>query len=177
VNRTETAPLMRLLSLILCGFAAVSCAGYRLGGTKPASLKQVKSIAVPMFRNATQHPRAEALATSAAINAIVQDGTYRIATADKADAILEGELISIRYGAISNGRFDTLLPEELSNQVVLNWKLRDARNPLKTLTTGAASGTSQLFTGGNLQTAKNNALPEALEIAGESIASQLSNGF
>ena len=88
----------------------VSCAGYQLGGVKPASLASVKYIAVPMFANATQHPRAEALATSAVANAFVQDGTYRIARRDQADAVLEGKLARIKYSTIRGTRLDTLLP-------------------------------------------------------------------
>lgn len=168
---------MRFLALFAPALLMVSCAGYQLGGTKPASLKQVKIIAVPMFTNATLHPRAEALATSAVANAIVQDGTYRIGKVDNADAVLEGNLRSIKYSAIRGSRLDTLLPEELTNTVTLSWTLRDARNPTKVLASGTSTGSSQLFAGSNLQTARNNALPEALERAGETLVSRLANGY
>lgn len=161
-----------LLSLI-----CVSCAGYQLGGVKPPSLAQVKTINVPMFANSTLHPRAEAVATSAVANALVQDGTYRIATLDKADAILEGDLREIKYTAIRGTRLDTLLPEELSNTATIHWTLRDARDPTKVLASGVSSGSSQLFVSSNLQTARNNALPEALERAGEALVSKLANGY
>ena len=154
-----------------------SCAGYQLGATKPASLEQVKTVAVPMFSNATLHPRAEAIATSAVANAFVQDGTYRIAGRDRADAVLEGKLSEIDYKAIRGTRLDTLLPEELANTVTLEWKLLDARDPTKVLASGKSSGTSQLFVSSNLQTARNNALPEALERAGEALVSRLANGY
>lgn len=157
--------------------ALASCAGYRAGNNKPANLAGIRTIAVPMFGNATQHPRAEALATSAVTDAIVLDGTYRIARPDQADAVLEGELRDIAYSTIRSTRFDTLRPEELANNVVLSWKLRDARDPTRILASGESRGTSQLFVANNLQTARNNALPEALERAGESLASQLANGY
>jgi hypothetical protein len=161
-----------LLSLI-----CVSCAGYQLGGVKPPSLAEVKTIHVPMFANSTLHPRAEVVATSAVANAFVQDGTYRIGTLDKADAILEGDLREIKYTAIRGTRLDTLLPEELSNTATINWSLRDARDPTKVLASGVSSGSSQLFVSSNLQTARNNALPEALERAGEALVSKLANGY
>jgi len=163
-----------LLAPLLC---LVSCTGYQLGGVKPASLAQVKSIAVPMFANATLHPRAEALATSAVAHAFVQDGTYRIATRDQADAVLEGELSSIQYAAIRGTRLNTQRPEELSNIVTLHWSLRDAKNPTKILASGRCTGTSKLYVAQNLQTARNNALPDALERAGEALVSRLANGY
>lgn len=154
-----------------------SCAGYHLGNTKPASLAKVNTIAVPMFRNQTLHPRAEAVATSAVANAFVQDGTYRIGSVDRADAVLEGTVRSIEYKTIRGTRLDTLMPEELSNTVKLQWKLRDAKDPTKILATGSSEGRSQLFVADNLQTARNNALPEAVERAGEELVSKLANGF
>lgn len=168
---------MKLLALLAPVLFLVSCTGYQLGGIKPASLTQVKTIAVPMFSNSTLHPRAEALATSAVASAFVQDGTYKLAKVDHADAILEGDLRSIKYSSIRGTRLDTMLPEELRNTVVLEWKLRDARNPIKILASGSSSGSSQLFAGANLQTARNNALPEALERAGEALVSRLANGY
>jgi hypothetical protein len=168
----------RRAAIILAACASLTqCAGYRIDGAKPPSLAKVRGIAVPMFSNATPHPRAEALATSAVAAAIVRDGRYRIADADDADAVLEGEVASINYSSIRGRRLDTLLPEELANTVTLRWTLRDARNPVKELASGSSKGTSQLFVSSNLQTARNNALPEALEKAAEGLVSRISNGF
>jgi len=140
-------------------------------------MARVKCIAVPMFANATLHPRAEAIATSAVANAFVQDGTYRITGMNQADAVLEGTLSGIKYSTIRGTRLDTLHPEELANTVTLTWTLRDARDRTKVLASGTSSGSSELFVATNLQTARNNALPEALERAGEALVSRLANGY
>lgn len=168
---------MKLLALLAPAFLLVSCAGYHLGASKPASLVKVKTIAVPMFQNSTLHPRAEALATSAVAAAFIQDGTYRIGSRDQSDAVLEGELSSISYRSIRGRRYNTLAPEELANSVTIKWTLRDAKDPTKMLASGTSTGYSQLFVSANLQTSKNNALPEALEGAGVSLVSQLANGY
>lgn len=168
---------MKFLALLAPVFLFVSCAGYHLGETKPASLSKVKTISVPMFSNSTLHPRAEALATSAVANAFVQDGTYRIANSDHADAVLEATLDSIQYSTIRGSRLDTMKPEELENTVTIKWKLLDARDPTKVLASGNSKGSSQLFVSSNLQTARNNALPEALERAGTDLVSRLANGY
>lgn len=169
---------MKLIHLLVLPVLLLSsCAGYRLGGVKPTSLSGVNNISVPMFRNETQHPRAEALATSAVAAAISQDGTYKISSSDKADAILEGSLKKIEYTSIRGSRLDTLLPEELHNEVEITWVLKDAKDPTKVLANGKSSGRSQLFVDSNLQTARNNALPDALERAGESLVSTLANGY
>lgn len=167
---------MRLLTAILC-LVLACCAGYQLGGAKPAILKDVKTIAIPMFSNDTLHPRAEALATSAATDAFVQDGTYRIATSGNADAILEATLHQIQYTQIRATRLDTLRPEELQNTVTINWTLRDAHNANRVLASGSSIGSSRFFVESNLQTSRNNALPDALERASQAMVSRLANGF
>ena len=91
--------------------------------------------------------------------------------------MLEGNLLEIKYSAIRGTRLDTLLPEELTNRVTLGWTLRDARNPTKVLASGTSTGSSQLFVSSNLQTARNNALPEALERAGVALVSRIANGY
>ena len=169
--------IMKPLPVLLSVCFLSSCAGYQLGGVKPRSLAQVHHIAIPMFSNATLHPRAEALATSAVANAMVQDGTYKISDVSHADAILEGKLAEIKYTSIRGTRIDTLRPEELSNTVTISWTLRDAKNPTKVLASGSSSGTSELFVSSNLQTARNNALPDALERASEAVVSSISNGY
>lgn len=167
---------MRFIT-VLIAVILPSCAGYHLGGTKPAKLASVHSINVTMFRNDTQHPRANAIVTSAVANALVQDGTYKLASAEKADAILEGTLHKILYSNIRSEVYDTMRPEELSNTLTVVWTLHDARNPRKVLMTGSNSGTSRFFIGANLQTDRNNALPDAADRAGQAIVSQLANGF
>jgi len=154
-----------------------SCAGYRIGETKPAVMADVKTIKVNMFANSTFQPRANAVATSAVAAAIVQDGTYRIAALDQADAILEGNLLSIKYMPIRGRRFDTLRPEELVNTVTIAWTLHNAKDPTKIITTGTATGASKFFATSNLQTDRNNALADAAQRAGVALVSTLANGY
>ncbi|MEI6653641.1 MAG: LPS assembly lipoprotein LptE [Verrucomicrobiota bacterium] len=164
-------------SLLLAPLLLSACAGYHLGSSKPAALAKVTTIAVPMFTNDTQHPKAEALATSAVSSAFSQDGTYRLSHSDQADAILDGRIKTIGYAAIRGRRLDTLRPEELANTVTLVWSLKEAKNPTHILASGTSMGTSQLFVDSDLQTARNNALPDALERAADNLVSRLANGF
>ena len=164
-------------ALALCGLLAASCSGYRLGGAKPAALADVHSIAVPMFSNQTLEPRLEARATNEVVDAIAADGVYKIATPDKADAILEGTVSRIDYAQLRSARLDTMRPTELGNQITIEWKLKDAKNPTRTLANGVAIGTSRFFIGENVQTARTNALPDALHDAALQIASKLGDGF
>lgn len=161
----------------LASLLLVSCAGYHLGGAKPPSLSGVKTVSVPMFRNGTLHPRAEALATSAVAGAIVTDGTYRIAGEESADAVLEGKVVEIDYQTLRSSRLDSSLAEELVNTVRINWQLLDAKDRTKVLASGFSEGSSSFYVDSNLQTARQNALPDAFERAGLSLVSKLALGY
>lgn len=163
-------------SLILSLFL-VSCVGYKLGGTKPAHLTHVKSINVPLFANDTLSVRAESMATNSAVDALSRDGTYRIASAENADAILEGRIETINYHQVSSSRRDSLRSEELRMEITIAWVLRDARDPARILEKGHSRGTSRFFAGGNLHVARSNALPDALRRACESMTTRIADGF
>lgn len=168
---------MKSLLCCLAFLTLVSCSGYQLGGSKPPLLAAVKSVSVPMFANGTLHPRAEALATSAVADAFIADGTYRIADRGSADAVLEGKIAGIDYTTLRSSRFDSSLPEELTNTVRIEWRLLDARDPTKVLASGSSEGYSSFYVDSNLQTARQNALPDAFERAGQRLVAKLSSGF
>ena len=168
---------MKWLPAALIAALFSSCAGYQLGGAKPPSLAAVEKISVKMMENATQHPRAEAIATSAITDAIVQDGTYKLSDPKTADAVLEGEIQSIIYDPLRSSRLDSLVAEELTNTVYIDWRLLDARDPTQILASGRSRGRSAFFVDSNLQTARHHALPDAFERAAQSLVSKLSSGF
>ena len=122
-----------------------------------------------MYRRDLDNPLEVGLETGAA--------TFNPFVKIDADAVLEGTVRRIEYSRIRSRRFNTLRPEELDNTVVLGWVLRDAKDPTKVLANGTSRGSSQLFVASNLQTARQAALPEAAERAGEALVSTLANGY
>lgn len=171
----SSSVLWFFITLALPGL--VSCAGYRLEGRRPQALSHVKHIRVPLFENKTLIPRGEALATNSVIDAIASDGTYRIANDSSADAVLHGTVESIAYDQVRATRLDTLRSEELENTITLRWELRDAKNPLKVLAKGRATGISRFAVDSNLQTARTSALPDAMQRAATQVAGRLTDDY
>jgi hypothetical protein len=165
------------LSSLAMVYLASSCAGYRLEGRRPQALQNVRQIRVEMFDNKTLIPRGEALATNAVIDALSADGTYHLATVEKADATLHGTIDSITYNQVTSTRLDTLRSEEFENNITISWVLRDANNPLKILASGKATGSSRFAIDSNLQTARTNALPDALQRAATQVVGRLTDDY
>lgn len=163
---------------ILCAVALNSCAGYSIQGrSKPAAMKNVQRIHVPLFENETITIRGESIATNSMTDAILLDGTYVLSGIDGADAILRGKLANISYNQVRATRLDTLRSEEMQNTVTLSWELIDAKNPIKVIKSGISRGTSRFAIDANQQTARNNALPDAMQRACKQIIGRLTDDY
>jgi len=157
-------------------FLLNGCLGYHLGPAKPAYLREIHSIAVPMFRNSTLHPRVEALVTGTIIKQFQQDGTYKIANEDSADAILKGEIVAVGRSPARSVRGNVLSTVEFNLSLTVTYKLigRDGK-PIPVA--GSASGNTSFFVGSDVSTDERQALPLAAEQLAKSLVSQLSEGW
>ena len=181
INCSRSALARRLLPVIgavsLLSLGQTSCSGYRWGNAKPVHLAGISTVSVATVQNSTQIPRAAALATSSIVDALARDGTYIIATIDRADAHLRADLKTIEYAEVRSTREDTLRSEELEMKVHLAWTLVVAENPATILATGTATGTTRFFVDPNLQTAQQSALVDAIKRATDSMVAQFAEGF
>ena len=168
---------MRLLFLALCLGLLSSCAGYQFGGNKPSHLTAIHSISVPLAKSRVVFPRVEALTTNCLVDALVQDGTYKLAKVGGADATLILTLEQLDYRQIRSSTVDVLRSEELQLQVTVSFQLIDGKRPGVVLEDGSGRGHSRLFVDDNLQTARLNALPDALQRASQSIIPRIADGI
>ncbi|HEY3064398.1 MAG TPA: LptE family protein [Methylomirabilota bacterium] len=96
--------------------------GYSFRGNLP---DHIQTVAVPIFVNKTSEPGVENFLTSAVVEAFSTNGRLRVVRPDRADAILDGEVVgyevqSIAFDPNANVRQYRLL-------VTLNLKMRDVR--------------------------------------------------
>jgi hypothetical protein len=163
--------LVAALALALSG-----CAGYRIGNVKPNYLRDVQSVAVPTFKNDTYHPRIEALVTSTIIKQFQQDGTFRIASVDNADAVLEGRVVSIGRQPVRSVRGNVLATTEFNLVITVAYTLKKrGGEPLAGPAT--IGGVTSFFVGGDVNSEERQALPLATENLAVRLVSQLSEGW
>jgi hypothetical protein len=167
---------VKKLSFLLLALLLSGCAGYHLGPATPAYLRQIHSIAVPTFRNATLVPRIETLVTGTVIKQFQQDGTFRIASEDNADASLKGEIIAVGRSPARSVRGNVLATTEFNLSMRVRYTLvgRDG----KTMAGPAeAAGSTSFFVGEDVNTDERQALPLAAEQLAGHLVSQLSEGW
>lgn len=161
--------------VIVC-LCLVGCLGYRIGPAKPYYLSEVRSIAVPTFKNDTLIPRIEVLITDTVIKQFQQDGTFRITGDDNADATLKGEIIHIGRSPARSVRGNVLATTEFNLSIRVRYTLvgRDGK-PLAPA--AEATGTTNFFVGTDVTTDERQALPLATEELATRLVSQLSEGW
>jgi len=166
----------KAFSILLLAFLLSGCAGYHLGPAKPAYLREIHSIAVPVFRNATLVPRIEVLVAGTVIKQFQQDGTFRIANEDNADATLKGEIVAVGRSPARSVRGNVLATTEFNLSVRVRYTLvgRDG----KTIAgPSEAAGWTSFFVGSDVSTDERQALPLAAEQLAVQLVSQLSEGW
>ena len=168
--------MKKVFSTFLPALLLSGCAGYHLGPATPAYLRQIHSIAVPTFRNATLIPRIEVLVTGTVIKQFQQDGTFRIANEDNADATLKGEIIAVGRSPARSVRGNVLATTEFNLSLRVRYTLvgRDGRTIAGP---SEAAGSTSFFVGSDVSTDERQALPLAVEGLAGRLVSQLSEGW
>ena len=87
-----------LVALACAGLLLNGCAGYRLGSMLP---KDIATVYVPTFINATTEPQLEVETTRALIAAVQRDGSLRVVNQEQADTVLTVTLKGYNLSPVS----------------------------------------------------------------------------
>jgi hypothetical protein len=167
--------LKALFATLFC-FALGGCLGYHIGPVKPYYLRDVRTIAVPTFKNRTLVPRIEVLVTDTVIKQLQQDGTYQITNGDKADATLTGQIDRISRLPARSVRGNVLATTEFNLALTLKYTLT-GRDGKQLVLPSAVVGTTSFFVSSDVTTDERQALPLATEDLATRLVSQLSEGW
>jgi hypothetical protein len=165
------ASLATVFCLAFCG-----CLGYHVGPVKPYYLRDVRTIAVPTFKNRTLVPRIEVLVTDTVIKQLQQDGTFQVTSGDKADATLNGEISLIRRLPARSVRGNVLATTEFNLALSVKYSLT-GRDGKEMVGAREAVGTTSFFVSSDVTTDERQALPLATEDLATRLVSQLSEGW
>jgi len=86
----------------------------------------VKTVAVPIFTNRTFYQHIEDELTTAIVKQLEAFTPYKVAPRERADTILEGDILRVRLRTISRNPF-AAVPQEQMYIIVVNFRWRDLR--------------------------------------------------
>ena len=166
--------ILRSLLSALCVMTLSGC--YTLGDARPAMMRGITTLAVPVSKNATLEPNVEALLADTITKQLQTDGTYSIAYSDRADAILETTLTSVRRAPARSLRGNVIATSEYVLFTTVNYRLLELASG-RELMTGDVTGRTSFFVTADLQPDEQQALPLAFADTANKLASRLSEGF
>ncbi len=152
------------------------CAGYHLGEAKPAYMKDMHTIFIPVFRNNTLLPQVEGLVTDTVARQFQQDGTYTLTTREAADAVLNCTIERVTRTPERSVTGNVLLTSEFDLSLVVSYQLVDRRTN-KVLDSGQANGTTSFFVGNDVTQDERQALPIAAEQLAVRLVSSVARGL
>lgn len=124
-----------LLALAGCGYnrgdasqASTTAASGGAGGYHWSSVyrQDVRTVAVPIFSNKDFQRGVEFSLTKAIVNQMEAKTPYKVVPRERADSILEGEIVSVRVNTLSEDRFSAI-PQEQLLDITVNFTWKDLR--------------------------------------------------
>ena len=143
---------------------------------KPSVLRDIHTIAVPTFENKTLLPRIEVLITDSVIKQLQQDGSYKVANENNADAILKAEITEITRAPARSVRGNVLRTTEFNLIMHVKYKLETASGTVL-MPSAEVVGTTSFFVQSDVTTDERQALPLAAEELANHLVTQLSEGW
>ncbi|MDZ4290134.1 MAG: LPS assembly lipoprotein LptE [Prosthecobacter sp.] len=156
--------------------ALSGCAGYRLGGQKPAHLAGITKLAVPTFENLTLEPRLGSLLTNAVIKQLQINGGYEIVAKEDAEAVLEGKVSGIDRSQFRSDRNNVLRTSQLLMRLQSEFVIRDP-NSGAAIHTGRANASSYIVLDANVQLSESQAMEDAAQRLAATIANDITEGW
>lgn len=162
--------------LLLAISAAVLSGCYTLGDARPAMLRGITTLAVPVSKNQTLEPNVEALLADTITKALQTDGTYKIVYGDRADAVLNTTLVSAQRAPARSLRGNVIATSEYILRTTVRYDVVE-QSTGRSLMSGDVTGLTSFFVTADLQTDETQAMPLAFSDAANKLASRLSEGF
>lgn len=171
-----SASVKNLLFLAAISATVLTGCGYHLGPAKPAVMRNVETMAVQTFKNKTYEPRIEVLMADTLIKQLQQDGTYRIVSDERADAILYCTLDQIDRRQARAVRNNVLATQEFSLRMSVQYELVDRITGV-VIMAGTVNGDTSFFINRDLQTDERQAIVNAIQRVAVELTGQLAEGF
>lgn len=168
--------LLVFLAVMVAACLLPGCAMYHLGPAKPAYLKDIHTLAIPVFRNDTLLPRIESVVTDTVSEQFQQDGTFPIVPKDSADAVLVCTIERVTRTPARSVTGNVLLTSEFDLNLELRYQLSE-RASGRVLDGGRLTGTTSFFVGSDVEQDERQAIPLAAQQLAVRLVSEISEGF
>ena len=153
---------MQSFGRVICAIALATtlagCANYHIGSAIP---KEMRTIAVPTFENASGHPFVEAITTEAVLSEIRRDGTLRIVDRENAALELTGRITGCKLEAMQYDHNQPYLAVAYRLTITADLKLYERATGKVVAHLGNVTGDDIFRTESDLPSTERDAIPRA----------------
>lgn len=158
-----------MLALSACAVLAGGC--YQLGSSLPSDLK---TIYVPTLKNSADYPQLESEVTTALKSKIQFDNTLKpVASRDKADLILDGEIKSMTLSPLSFNRNRNSTASSYRMTLIAKINVTKRRDGVYILQDAEIKGSTTFAVTADLTLSKRLAVRSAAEDLGQNIVNSI----
>ena len=148
---------------LFLAFTLSGCAGYRVGDISGRSLQGVRSVYVPVARNASLEPDLQVIATDAIIQRFNNDGTLEVNQSSNADSELDVTITDVTRAAVASSTANILVTAEYQLTISARATYTNRRLGRKIFENVAVTGVTTFFTQSDIQEGERQALPLAAQ--------------
>lgn len=161
------------MAALALGLLLTGCAGYRLGPTNGLSAGQ-RSLQINPFLNKTIEARLSDDVTLALRKAVQRDGTFRLATQNDGDIVVNGVITRFDRLAISFTPADVLTAQDFRLRLMAQVITLDRSTG--TMKTNICEGFTLMRVGSDLTSSERQALPLAAAELARNVTAMLADG-
>ena len=169
-------PILALLTILAIGSLS-GCAGYRVGDTSGRNLQGVRSVYVPVAKNASLEPDLQMTVTNAIIRRFNSDGTLEVNQNSNADSELDVTITNVQQTAVRSSTSDILVTAQYQLTIEATATYVNRRLGRKIFENAAVTGSTTFFTQSNIQEGERQALPLAAEDLANNAVKLITEGW
>ncbi len=162
--------LATLFTLLVATVTVVGCASYHRGSTVPQELREIN---IPAFENHTEYPMAGAMAAQQLMDAVIEDGTFKLREFEDAKLRVQVRITSISSMAVRYDRNYSILPEEYHLRMSAQLFVYRADTGETLINGRTVSANDGAITRGDYQTGVMDALPRLSRLLAQNILEEL----
>jgi len=166
--------LQRLLLLGAVVLLANGCANYRLGTAVP---QELRTVAVPLFVNASGQPKAEVWVTQAVLSEFRREGTMKIADREDAALRVVGRVTDCKLDPIRFDGDNPYLAVEYRMTLRAEVQVKEQATGKVLVKLGTVEGSVIFRTQSDLASTKRDALPHAAAMMAKAIVRDTVNAW
>jgi hypothetical protein len=158
-----TGRVVRTLAFVSVVLALSGCAGYRVGDISGRDLQGVRSVYVPVARNASLTPDLDMTVTNAIIRRFNSDGTLTVQQNSAADSELDITITNVYESAVRSSNSDILVTAEYQLTIQGTATYVNRKLGRKIFENTGVTGSTYFFTQADIQEGIRQALPLAAQ--------------